>query len=573
MEYDVKLPFRRFINMLKVDKQDIFSIYIYAIFNGLVSLSLPLGVQAIINLITGGKVSTSWVVLVTIVVLGVIMNGVMQIMQMSISENIQQKLFARSAFDFTFRIPRIKLSALDGNYAPELMNRFFDTLTVQKGLSKILLDLSSALLQVLFGMILLSIYHSYFILYSAILLVIVFLIFRYTTRKGLISSLKESTYKYKVAHWLQELARAQDTFKMAANSNLPLEKTDESVLGYLKYRKSHFRILVIQWVNLISFKVIMIAGLLIVGGLLVINQQMNIGQFVAAEIIILMIVTSVEKLMTLIETVYDVLTSVEKMGSIADMPLDCDLGEDIDLSKSEGFDITIENLSYAFNEASSNEVLKDLNLNIKAGEKICLTGFNGSGKSMLIKHLGGMYDSYSGNIQFNGVSLKNWKKNDLKSQIASCLSKEEIFAGTILENITLGKSNISRLEVEKVAAIMGFNSFVDTLENRYDTMLIAEGKNLPKSVRLKIILARSIVVESRLILLGDLFNQLNESDKEQFITYLLSLKSTVIVTSNNPSIADRFERVLVLNRGQLIADGLHQNMKHLGWYKNVFQSK
>nr|WP_321409255.1 ATP-binding cassette domain-containing protein [uncultured Carboxylicivirga sp.] len=573
MEYDVKLPFRRFINMLKVDKQDIFSIYIYAIFNGLVSLSLPLGVQAIINLITGGKVSTSWIVLVTIVVLGVIMNGVMQIMQMSISENIQQKLFARSAFDFTFRIPRIKLSALDGNYAPELMNRFFDTLTVQKGLSKILLDLSSALLQVLFGMILLSIYHSYFILYSAILILIVFLIFRYTTKNGLITSLKESTYKYKVAHWLQELARAQDTFKMAANSDLPLQKTDESVLGYLKYRKSHFRILVIQWINLISFKVIMIAGLLIVGGLLVINQQMNIGQFVAAEIIILMIVTSVEKLMTLIETVYDVLTSVEKMGSIADMPLDCDLGEDIDLSKSKGFHITIENLSYAFNEASSNEVLKDLNLNIEAGEKICLTGFNGSGKSMLIKHLGGMYDSYSGNIQFNGVSLKNWKKNELKTQIASCLSKEEIFAGTILENITLGRSNVSRLDVEKVAAIMGFNSFVDSLEYGYDTMLIAEGKNLPKSVRLKIILARSIVVESRLILLGDLFNQLNESDKDQFVNYLLSLTATVIVTSNNPSIADRFERVLVLNRGQLIADGLHQNMKHLGWYKNVFQSK
>lgn len=573
MEYNVKLPFRRFIKMLKVDKQDIFSIYIYAIFNGLVSLSLPLGVQAIINLITGGQVSTSWIVLVTIVVLGVILNGVMQVMQMSISENIQQKLFARSAFDFAFRIPRIKLSALDGHYAPELMNRFFDTLTIQKGISKILLDFSSAILQVLFGMILLSIYHSYFILYSAILLVIVFVIFRYTVKNGLITSLKESTYKYKVAHWLQELARAQDTFKMAASSNLPLEKTDESVYGYLKYRKNHFRILVIQFVNLISFKVIMIAGLLIVGGLLVINQQMNIGQFVAAEIIILMIVTSVEKLMTLIETVYDVLTSVEKMGSITDMPLDCDLGEDIDLSKSEGFHIDIENLSYSFTKDSTNEVLKDLNLTIKPGEKICLSGFNGSGKSMLLKHLGGMYDSYSGNILFNQVSMKNWKNNELRSEIGSCYSKAEIFAGTIFENITLGKSNISKIDVEKVAAIMGFNSYVDSLEEGYDTLLIAEGKNIPKSVRLKIIMARSIVVESRLILLGDLINQLNETDRNQFITYVLSLKSTVIVTSNNPAVAELFERVLVLNRGELIADGVHEKMKHLGWYKNVFQTK
>ncbi len=572
MEYNVKLPFKRFFNMLKVDKQEIFSIYIYAIFSGLVSLSLPLGVQAIINLITGGQISTSWIVLVTIVVFGVVLGGAMQIMQMSISENIQQKLFTRSAFDFAFRIPRIKVNALDDTYAPELANRFFDTLTVQKGLSKILLDFSSAVLQVLFGLILLSIYHSYFIFYSVALIIVVFLIFRYTAKKGLITSLKESTYKYKVAHWLEELARTHDTFKMATNSCLPLSKTDDTVSGYLKYRKKHFNILVIQYISLLSFKVIITAGLLIIGGLLVINQQMNIGQFVAAEIIILMIVGSVEKIMQIIETVYDVLTSVEKMGSITDMPLDCEDGEDIDLSESEGLKIKLEDLGYSFSNKPGSEALKDINLEILPGEKICLSGFNGSGKSMLMKHLGGWYDNYLGNISFNEVSLKNWKKGDLRSLMGSCLSKEEIFAGTILENITIGKPNITKLDVERVAGILGIASYVDSLKEGYNTMLIAEGKNLPKSVRLKIILARSIVRNSRLILLGDVFNQLNEVDKDQFVNYILSLNATVIATSNNPAVAQKFERVLVLNKGELIADGELINMKHLGWYKNVFQT-
>ncbi len=572
MEYNVKLPFKRFFNMLKVDKQEIFSIYIYAIFSGIVSMSLPLGVQAIINLITGGQVSTSWIVLVTIVVLGVVLGGVMQIMQMTISENIQQKLFARSAFEFAFRIPRIKVNAFDRVYAPELANRFFDTLTVQKGLSKLLLDFSSAVLQVLFGLILLSIYHSYFILYSVALILIVFLIFRYTAKKGLITSLKESTYKYKVAHWLEELARSHETFKMASNSTLPLSKTDDTVSGYLKFRKSHFKILVIQYINLLSFKVIITAGLLIIGGLLVINQQMNIGQFVAAEIIILLIVASVEKIMQTIDTVYDVLTSVEKMGSIADMPLDCEEGEDIDVSKSDGLRIKLEDLSYSFSNTPNAEVLKDINLEINPGEKICLSGFMGAGKSMLIKHLGGWYDNYSGNISFNGVSLKNWKKGDLRGQMGSCLSKEEIFAGTILENITIGRPHISKLDVENVAVILGIASFIDSLQDGYKTLLIAEGKNLPKSVRLKIILARSIVAQSKVILLGDVFNQLNEVEKEHFIDYVLSLKATVIATTNNPKIAEKFQRVLVLKEGELIADGDIQKMKHLGWYKNVFQT-
>lgn len=573
MEYNIHLPFKRFIKLLKVEKQDIFSIYVYAIFNGLVSLSLPLGIQAIINLITGGQVSSSWVVLVIIVTLGIALNGAMQIMQMSISENIQRKLFARSAFDFAFRIPRIKLNALDNAYAPELMNRFFDTLTVQKGLSKILLDFSSAILQVIFGLLLLSIYHTYFIWYSVILLLIVFLIFRYTAKKGLLTSLKESTYKYKVAHWLEELARAQDTFKMAVNSKLPLDKTDAAVCGYLKYRKSHFKTLVIQFVNLVSFKVIMVAGLLITGGLLVINGQMNIGQFVAAEIIILMIISSIDKIITIIETIYDVLTSVEKMGSIADLPIDSDEGEDIDLNKSKGFDIELTNLSYSFSEVPDSEVLRNINLNIKAGEKVCVAGYNGSGKSMLLKHLGGMYDNYEGSIHYNGVSLNSWKKEDLRSQIGSCLSKEEIFEGTILENITLGKPDINKLDVENVASLLGIATFIESLDNEYDTPLIAEGKNLPKSVRLKIILARSIVNNVRVILLGDIFNQLNETDKKTFINHIINLDSTVIATTNNPAVAEQFNRVLVLNKGELIGDGALENMKHLAWYKNVFQTK
>ncbi|WP_068474420.1 peptidase domain-containing ABC transporter [Saccharicrinis aurantiacus] len=572
MEYNVKLPLKRFLNLLKVEKQEIFSIYVYAIFNGLVSLSLPLGVQAIINLISGGQVSTSWIVLVTIVVLGVALNGGMQIMQMTISENIQQKLFARSAFDFAYRIPRIKLKAFDDEYAPELTNRFFDTLTVQKGLSKILLDFSSAILQVVFGLILLSIYHSYFILYSITFLIVVFIIFRYTAKKGLITSLKESTYKYKVAHWLEELARTQDTFKMAPDSSLPLGKTDEAVSGYLKYRKSHFKTLVIQFISLVSFKVVMTAGLLIIGGLLVIGQKMNIGQFVAAEIIILMIITSIEKIMQIIETIYDVLTSVEKMGSIADMPLDCEEGENIDISKTKAFDIKVSDLSYSFSEVEGTEVIKNINVDIKAGENICIAGYHGSGKSILIKHLGGLYDNYSGRILFNGVSLKNWKKGELRCQIGSCLSKEEIFAGSIMDNITLGKPGVGKLEVVKVAKVLGIASFIETQKNSYETLLIAEGKNLPKSVRLKIILARSIVAKSQLILLGDLFNQLGKTDKEKFLNYIMSQDATCIATSNDPVVADCFDRVLVLNQGELIADNHHSKLKHLGWYNNVFQT-
>ena len=343
-------PIKRFFNLLKVDKQEIVSIYIYALFSGIITLSIPLGIQAIISFITSGEVSSSWIVLVVFVVLGVGLTGVMQIMQLTITENLQQKIFTRSAFEFAYRIPRMKMEAIDQSYMPELVNRFFDTLSIQKGLPKILMDFSSASLQIIFGLILLSLYHPFFIMFSFVLILIVYLIFKFTTPQGLKTSLKESTYKYEVAHWLEELARANSTFKLAGRTDLPMQRTDEKVSQYLTHRKAHFKTLLMQYINLVGFKMVIAAGLLLIGGLLVINQQMNIGQFVASEIIIILVLASVEKLILSMETIYDVLTAIEKVGSITDIPLEKDEGSPIHFEEGEAIAIKARDLSFQFKD-------------------------------------------------------------------------------------------------------------------------------------------------------------------------------------------------------------------------------
>ena len=134
-------PWQRLIGLIQLEKRDILQIFYYAIFAGIVALSLPLGIQAIINLIQGAQISTSWVVLVTLVTLGVALSGLLQLMQLRIIETIQQRIFLRSSFELTYRFPKIKMSELRNYYPPELANRFFDTLIIQKGLSKILIDI------------------------------------------------------------------------------------------------------------------------------------------------------------------------------------------------------------------------------------------------------------------------------------------------------------------------------------------------------------------------------------------------------------------------------------------------
>lgn len=566
---NVMSPLKRFFNLLKVEKQQILSIYVYALFNGVVALSLPLGIQAIISLITGGQVSTSWVVLVILVIAGVALSGVMQIMQLSISENLQQKIFTRSAFEFAYRIPRMKLEAVDKFYAPELVNRFFDTLSVQKGLSKILMDFSSASLQIVLGLILLSVYHPFFILFSILLLLIVYLIFRFTAPIGLKTSLLESKRKYEVVHWLEELARTMETFKLAGNVSLPLEKTDELVSGYLSSRKAHFKTLVIQFVNLVAFKVIIAAGLLLIGGLLVINQQMNIGQFVASEIIIILVLASVEKLILSMETIYDVLTAIEKLGGVTDIPLDTDEGEGTEAYHTEALSVSIHKLSYRFLGAQ-NESLQEISLDIPAGEKMCISGYDGAGKSLLLQMIAGLYDEYRGAIIFNEIPLSNWNKAGLHQLIGDNLSKEDIFSGSLLENITLGNSNISLHDVKEAAKVVGLAKFIESLPEGYHTKLLAEGKNLSKSVRLRIMLVRSFIGQPKLILLGNNFNLLNNNDKTRFLDYLIQLKATVIVISNNTHVAAKFNRTVVLKNGQILANAPLQDLEKFDWYNKVF---
>lgn len=572
MEMNVSLtPLKRFLNLLKVDKQEILSIYVYALFNGIVTLSLPLGIQAIINLISGGQVSTSWILLVFFVILGVALTGVMQIMQLTITENLQRKIFTRSAFEFAYRIPRLKLEAVNKTYTPELVNRFFDTISVQKGLSKILIDFSSASLQVVFGLILLSLYHPFFILFSFLLVVIVYLIFRFTTPQGLRTSLVESKYKYKVAHWLEEVARAMETFKLAGRSDLPMKKTDEVVEGYLGARKAHFRTLVVQYINLVGFKVIIAAGLLLIGSLLVINQQMNIGQFVASEIIIILVLSSVEKLILSMETIYDVLTAIEKIGHVTDIPLERDTGTRVSSHPDFGVSISMKEFSYRFPESKEYQ-LKDIDMQIAPGEKICLTGFNGSGKSSLLQVTAGLYDQFSGSIAYNGVPLGNWCKEDLHTLIGDNLAKEDIFDGTLAENISLGREGVDMQRIQEMASLVGLSGYVESLPEGYDTQMVPEGQNLPKSIRLRIMLARSIAAHPRLILLENNFNKLMDADKERFLTHLLNGSWTVIAVSDDPLIAKRFDRTIVMNRGEVIAEGSVDSMTSEPWYSNVFQT-
>ncbi len=315
---------QRLLRLLATEKKDIGYIYLFALMTGLISLSLPLGIQAVFNLVSGGLVFSSVYVLIGLVVLGVLVTGLLMIGQMTLVEILQQRIFAKAAFEFTYRLPRIEPKALSTYYPPELMNRFFDVLTIQKGLPKLLIDLTAAAVQILFGIILLSFYHPVFLGFGLFtLLAIIGICWAYGP-SGLRTSLSESKYKYKVVSWLEDMARDLPLYRHQDDKLTPIDHMDDLVAGYVLHRNAHFRVLKRFFYSAVAFKTIVTGGLLILGTSLVVGRQMSLGQFVAAELVIVLITSSVEKLISGIDTVFDLLTAVEKIANVTDLPLEAD---------------------------------------------------------------------------------------------------------------------------------------------------------------------------------------------------------------------------------------------------------
>ena len=536
-------PVKRLWNLLREEKEDITAIYFFAILGGVIQLSLPVGIQAIIGYVLGGVLSASLVVLISVLVAAVLLTGVMQLSQMQLIERIQQRIFTRYAYAFADRIPKLDLKTMDAYYLPELVNRFFETTSLQKSLSKMLLDIPGASIQVLFGLLLLSLYHPFFIFFGILLLLLLWLILYLTGNKGLHSSLTESRHKYEVAGWLEEMARLSKSFKMSSFSGLHLKKTDAKTSDYLHARTLHFGVLQLQYKTLIIFKVAITAAMLTLGVVLLLNQQLNIGQFVAAEIIIITIINAVEKIIINLDSVYDVLTAVEKVNKLTDKPTEA--SGTYQFAPNAGVELEAVNLSYGYDVGKP--ILKNLSFEVPQNSKVCISGPDGAGKSTLLKLLLGVYKDFTGTLTLNGVPIANYNLEEVRKNTGILFAQENIFGGTLMENISLGRTGLDDAYIAWLVREVGLQPFLASLPNGYDTELDPTGRRLPRNVVQKILLVRALAHKPKLLVMEEPWQHIEDRHTAQIQNLLLGLPdATVIVATQDKAFADRCQTHIYL---------------------------
>jgi ABC-type bacteriocin/lantibiotic exporter with double-glycine peptidase domain len=563
-------PISRLWSLLVRERRDVWLVFGYAALAGLFSLVLPLSVQQLVQLVSGRMILQPTYLLVAFVLLGTLGVGVLQVMQLSVVENIQQRLFARLAFEFSFRVPRLRYDVSVREDLPEVMNRFFETVTVQKSLSKLLLDLSAALLTILFGLVLLTLYHPYFTFFSLALVLGLGLILRATGPKGLATSVSESKYKYKVVHWLEEMARANTAFKYAGRSALPVERMDELVAGYLKYRKSHFRVLVQQTASVVGFKTLIVGALLVLGIALVQRNQITLGQFVASEIVIVTVLAGIEKLISSLDTVYDVLTSVDKLGHVTDLPLEVPgglalpaapvLGAAVraagDGAPPSGLALEARGLTFRYG-AGAAPALAGVSLRVAPGERVGITGYEGSGQTTLLKLFGGLLDGYEGAVAVNGVPMRELDRSAFRDAVGQLLSPTDLFDGTVEENVSVGRPDVSTHDVLRAIERVGLSEWLQAQPLGLRTVVRNGGRELPTHVLSRLLVAQAVAGRPRLVVVDDYYQNVEPDCRQHLVECLTDRREpwTLLLVSHDPAYLAACDRVLVLEDGRVAREG------------------
>ena len=524
-------PIRRYIGLLKPEAEDIRTIIIFSVVIGLLSLTTPLAVEAVVNTIAFGQYIQPLIILSLIVFTFLAFLGGLNVLMTVVTEVIQRKLFVRTVEDLSYRLTRVPLSTWEKYHGPELVNRFFDVVNVQKITSKLLLDTLMLGLQTIIGLTVLAFYHPFLLGYDVALLTMMSVIL-YTIGRGAIqTAVDESQMKYETAAWLQEIVRHPTTFKYNGGLGYAINRADELAARYIGHRQQHFRILIRQ----VSFAMVMQAVaatvLLALGGYLVIEGQMTLGQLVAAELIVAVILSSFAKLGKDLESFYDLMASVDKLGKLFDLPVE--RIDKLQLARRPGaYELSLVGVKL------NPQVSLPEHLTINRGDTYAIFGCSELQRGRLVEIMVGQQKPQSGHVLLDDYRVDAIAAESLQEKI-SLVREIELFEGSVDENLRMGRENVGSAEVSIMVEKLGLRQTISELSEGYATTVKICGNPLSQGQAIRLVLARALIAKPGILFIDGLLDRLSDSDTKDVLERLNAFgdTTTIVVATGRKAIS------------------------------------
>ena len=539
-------PAARLRQLLWVERQDVAVVMLYGAVAGLLSLATPLAIQVLINWLAFGALLQP--VLILGVALGVclFLAASLQVLQRMGVETIERRLFVRTVADLAARLSRVRVEALDGMSGPELANRFFDVLTLQKAASTLLLDGFTAVLQVGVAVVLLALYNPWLLLFDLFLLLGMFGVLLPLGRGAQATAIQESKAKYAVAAWIEEVARHPVMLRQDG-AQLAELRADSLARHWLHKRQSHFWVFLRQFAGVQTLQVLMSTVLLVSSGALVLRGELTIGQLVAAEFIVTTALLGFAKFADKLDTVYDLLAGVDKLGNLLDLQPEQPQG--IALEDNGPVNIELDEATLTYGDGRR---LPPVSLTLDSGSRTIIFGDPGSGKSTLGALVTGVRSPSSGVVRRDGVDLQHVRPQSRYRDVVR-IGVHDILAGSIRDNVALGRLDVSDPMVWDALAQVGLRRRVEAMSDGLEAGLDPLGAPLSEPELRALLIARAVVGQPRLIVVDGVLDGLPARLREDLQRPLSEPGRpwTLLVLTSDPHVVDPNCRTFTLGSGGL----------------------
>lgn len=509
--------------LLGAEKNFYIVTFTYACGISLLSLAIPISVQALVNTVTFAVLMQPLIIVSILLLALLVFSGFLRGLQDYAVEYFQRHFYARTTLEVSKRIMNAKEKSLREVYRGDLVNRYFDIMTIQKKMAKVLVEGISLVLQTIVGMLLLAFYHPYFLAFDIVLAVLLAMVWILYGKKALDTAIYESKAKYKVGAWLEQMAQLNKNFKSQSGKNAARKKTDEGIEHYLKMRQEHFKYLFRQIIFLLGIYALLSTLILGLGGFLVMQGQLTLGQLVAAEIVVAVILAGFAKSGDYLEAVYDMHASLDKIADFFTIGQESPEGTTA---------LAPGNRDLSFQEVSVDrpEKFYTYTANFKKGKAYLLTEDFDSTQRVFLQLVHADIEADRGHIYLGEYDFSTVCPYTLRDEIY-LIDNPGLMQGTVEENLAWGLENISKADINEALDQVGLTSLINSLPKGRQTMLWPDSSLLCFGETIRLEVARVLLKRPSWVVFSSLFHQVPIVFQEKLLKALKDRDIGIIVWS------------------------------------------
>lgn len=492
---------------------------VYTVAISLLALATPISVQLLINSVANTAMPAPLWALSGVLLLLLLLVVALSALRVWIMAGFERRLFSRIVAEVTLRAVHAQDPFFTDGNRGDLFNRFFDLVVVQKSVPSLVIGAFTIVLQAVIGLTITSFYHPVFLAFNVVLVAAIFIVWLIWRRGAIGGAVALSHAKHKAAHWLESVGGSNGFYKSSRHLDFAMQRSEAVTASYVDTHRRYFRYQFAQTVAFLLIYAFASAGLLLLGGMLILRGQLSLGQLVAAELILSGVFYGISQFGWYLDSFYELVASSEELSLLFAIPQETTVRGDH--GPRDGAvkltDVVLDGARYT--------------LALGAGEQLVTVAEPGAERrlAMLLKRHA---LPERGLLRIGGADPGSFDIYRLRSDV-TVLDRSTIVEATIRQYLRLASEDLDEVAMEALATV-GLERRLASLPKGLDTQLGSTGYPLSVGETMALKLANALLVRPKLLLLGQLYDLLPPERLAAALRLLKAHGTTVLLCTGRP---------------------------------------